>query len=125
VGCRQFGDAAAVAAGTVNELRSPTEDAYVLTDRLRLGRELPHPFVFDAEALALRTLTRLRYRLTHDLVQLKLYCLQFIYLKASERRFAWLTQCRRLGKDYEVLPASSEALIYIAMTRLMIRRLAS
>jgi putative transposase len=42
-----------------------------------------------------------------------------------ERTFAWLTQCRRLGKEYEVLPASSEAMIYIAMTRLMVRRLAA
>ena len=52
----------------------------------------------------------------------------FVLLKRRwvvERTFAWLTQCCRLGKDYEVLPARSEALIYIAMTRLMIRRLAS
>jgi putative transposase len=51
----------------------------------------------------------------------------FVLLKRRwvvERTFAWLTQCRRLGKEYEVLPASSEAMIYIAMTRLMIRRLA-
>jgi putative transposase len=42
-----------------------------------------------------------------------------------ERTFAWLTQCRRLSKDYEVLPRSSEAMRYIAMTRLMVRRLAA
>jgi len=42
-----------------------------------------------------------------------------------ERTFAWITQCRRLGKDYEGLPESSEAMMYIAMTRLMVRRLAA
>ncbi len=42
-----------------------------------------------------------------------------------ERTFAWITQCRRLSLDYERLTESSEAMIYIAMTRLMVRRLAA
>jgi putative transposase len=42
-----------------------------------------------------------------------------------ERTFAWITQCRRLSLDYERLPESSEAMISIAMTRLMVRRLAA
>ena len=33
-------------------------------------------------------------------------------------------QARRLSKEYERLPATSEAMIYAAMTRLMLRRLA-
>jgi len=41
-----------------------------------------------------------------------------------ERTFVWLTQCRRLSKDDEVLPARSEAMTYLAMTRLMLHRLA-
>jgi putative transposase len=41
-----------------------------------------------------------------------------------ERTYGWLHWCRRLNVDYERLPASSEALIYIAMIRLMLRRLA-
>jgi putative transposase len=40
-----------------------------------------------------------------------------------ERTFAWLGQARRLSRDYERLPATSEAMIYGAMSRLMLRRL--
>ncbi len=40
-----------------------------------------------------------------------------------ERTFAWLNQSRRLSKDYERLPKTSEAMIYLSMTRLMLRRL--
>ncbi len=41
-----------------------------------------------------------------------------------ERTFAWLGKCRRLSKDYEQNPRSSEAWIRVAMIGLMIRRLA-
>jgi len=38
--------------------------------------------------------------------------------------FSWLGQNRRTSKDYERLAATSEAFIYVAMSRLMVRRLA-
>jgi putative transposase len=41
-----------------------------------------------------------------------------------ERTLAWLGQNRRMSKDYERLPESGEAFIYVAMSRLMLRRLA-
>ena len=41
-----------------------------------------------------------------------------------ERTFAWFGRYRRLSKDYETLPETSEAMIYAAMSRLMVRRLA-
>ncbi len=40
-----------------------------------------------------------------------------------ERTFAWLGRYRRLSKDYEALPETSEAFIYVAMTQVMLRRL--
>ncbi len=40
------------------------------------------------------------------------------------RIFSWLSQNRRMSKDYERLCASAEAFVYAAMVRLMVRRLA-
>ena len=41
-----------------------------------------------------------------------------------ERTFSWIDQNRRMSKDYERLPETGEAFIYVAMSRLMLRRLA-
>jgi putative transposase len=40
-----------------------------------------------------------------------------------ERTFAWFGHSRRLSKDYEELVENSEAMIQIAMIRLMLQRL--
>jgi putative transposase len=51
----------------------------------------------------------------------------FVLLKKRwvvERTFGWLMGCRRLVRDYELLPETSETLIYLALIRLMVRRLA-
>ncbi|MFD5308993.1 IS5 family transposase [Streptomyces ardesiacus] len=42
---------------------------------------------------------------------------------AVERTYGWLMLHRRLARDYETLPTRSEAVIHIAMTDLMARRL--
>lgn len=42
---------------------------------------------------------------------------------AVERTYGWLMLHRRLARDYEALPTRSEAVIHLAMTDLMARRL--
>jgi len=42
---------------------------------------------------------------------------------AVERTYGWFMLHRRLARDYETLPARSEAMIHLAMTDLMARRL--
>ena len=41
-----------------------------------------------------------------------------------ERTIAWICRNRRMSRDYEVLAETTEALVYVAMIRLMLRRLA-
>jgi putative transposase len=41
-----------------------------------------------------------------------------------ERSFAWIGRYRRMSKDYEYLIESSEAMVYLTMIRLMLKRLA-
>ena len=41
-----------------------------------------------------------------------------------ERTLAWLSRYRRMAKDYERLTKTAETMIYLAMTRLMLTRIA-
>lgn len=41
----------------------------------------------------------------------------------GERTFGWLNYSRRLSKEYEELPATSETMIRIAMIHIMLKRL--
>jgi hypothetical protein len=46
-----------------------------------------------------------------------------LFTNVVERTFSWIDKNRRMSKDYERLCASGEALVYAAMSRLMLRRL--
>jgi transposase len=47
------------------------------------------------------------------------------HLAARPTHPGWLGRFRRLSKDYEYLPVTSEATIYLAMIQILIRRLAA
>lgn len=40
-----------------------------------------------------------------------------------ERSLAWSSRCRRLSKDYEALPKTTESWIYLSFIALLLRRL--
>jgi len=42
-----------------------------------------------------------------------------------ERTFAWLGRYKRLAKDYELNPVHSESMVYVAMTQMLLKRLAT
>jgi transposase len=68
----------------VDRDHTDTSDAFVIADRLRMGRDLPPPYQLNARYLAVRLLTRYRFHLVHMLAREKAYALSILYLKASE-----------------------------------------
>ncbi len=68
----------------VDRDHTDTSDAFVIADRLRLGRDLPPAFQLEERYLALRLLTRYRFHVVHLLGREKAYALAILYLKASE-----------------------------------------
>ena len=59
-------------------------DAFVVAERLRMGRDLPAPFHYEDRYFPVRMLTRYRYHLVHQLARVKSYCLAILYFKYSE-----------------------------------------
>jgi transposase len=69
----------------------------------------------------------LRHKLTVEVVKRAQGTTGFAVLPRRwivERTFAWLMRHRRLVRDFETTEASAEAVIYIAMIRIQLRRLA-
>ena len=59
-------------------------DAFVVADRLRIGRDLPASFHYEERYSPVRMLTRYRYHLAHQLAREKAYGLAVLYFKYSE-----------------------------------------
>lgn len=64
--------------------KTDPNDAFIVADRFRFGRDLPVPFEYEETYLPLRFLTRYYFHVTHNLAREKAYALAIIYLKASE-----------------------------------------
>lgn len=62
-------------------------DAFLVADRLRLGRDLPPPFHYEERYFPLRLLTRYRFHLVHNLAPEKAYCLTILYLTRTGNRY--------------------------------------
>nr|NGY95358.1 hypothetical protein [Neochlamydia sp. AcF84] len=62
-----------------------------------------------------------------DLTAIKRSKLKRFHLQAkrwiAERTFAWFGKCLRLSKDYEALPNTSQAFLYLAMIHMRVKRI--
>jgi transposase len=67
-----------------------------------------------------------RFRWILEVIERSDDCSGFVVIPKRwivERTFGWISWNRRLDKDYEVLTTTGEAFYYVAMIRIMLRRL--
>src|SRR6266540_3877194 len=106
----------------------PATRVSALANRLWLLPRLADRRHLGANPRSLERVKNLRHRnrLDLEIVKRPEGVKEFLVLARRwvvERAFAWLSFHRRLSKDYEYLPETSEAFIRIAMIRLMLARL--
>ena len=92
-----------------------------------LMTSLTHLWADGGYAGFLVTWAKLAYNWTLEIVKRSDDVTGFVVLPRRwvvERTFTWLGHNRRLSKDYEKLPSSSETVVYLASIRLLLRRLA-
>lgn len=63
--------------------KTDRQDAFVIAERIRFGRQLPPPFFVDLRYAPLQRLTRYRVHLTQTLAREKSYFLTMLFLKFS------------------------------------------
>ena len=69
--------------------------------------------------LSLRGIQKILFKTSDDVKGFKLLPRRWVV----ERTFAWLGRFRRMSKDYEFHPETSESIVHLAMISIMVRRL--
>ncbi|MFE3789808.1 IS5 family transposase [Streptomyces goshikiensis] len=114
---------AAVTAANIGDRDAATG---LLTRLRRLHRDIPLIWADGGYTGGLVGWCRDKLALTLEIVKRTDDMEGFVVLPrrwVAERTFAWLMNSRRLARDYETLPASSEAMIRWSMVTRMSRRL--
>ena len=88
-------------------------------------RRIKHIWADGGYAGALLDWTRSRWRCTIEIVKRSdLHTFKVLPRRwVVERTFGWLGRYRRLNRDYERQAKTGETMVYLAMIRLMLKRL--
>ncbi|MFD9522170.1 transposase [Streptomyces sp. NPDC059979] len=115
--------AVAVTAANIGDRDAP---AGLLMRLRRLHRDITLVWADGGYTGSLGGWCRDQFALTLEIVKRTDDMARFVVLPrrwVAERTFAWLMNSRRLARDYEILPATSEAVIRWSMVTRMSRRL--